>query len=93
MLFRSLKPAYIILKPTLHGGFSGCDEWVKIAKERKIKWWATSALESNIGLNAIANWCATYPNDLPQGLGTGSLFINNMQTPLLLHHSRMWYKE
>lgn len=89
----ALKPAYIILKPSLHGGFSGCDEWIEEAKSRNIGWWATSALESNIGLNAIAQWTASHHNTLPQGLGTGGLFINNMQMPLTMSKSNLWYKE
>jgi L-alanine-DL-glutamate epimerase-like enolase superfamily enzyme len=75
-------PQYIILKPTLHGGFEGCEEWIDLAHERSIGWWATSALESNIGLNAIAQWVASKNPSLAQGLGTGSLFNNNIPSPL-----------
>ena len=89
----SLRPAYIILKPSLHGGFSGCNEWIEEAKNRSIKWWATSALESNIGLNAIAQWAASQQNSRPQGLGTGGLFVNNMQMPLVMNKSNLWFKE
>ncbi|MCF0236872.1 MAG: AMP-binding protein, partial [Bacteroidaceae bacterium] len=69
----------IILKPSLHGGFAGSDEWMALAEERGIGYWATSALESNVGLNAIAQWCSHWPShrDLPQGLGTGQLFTDN----------------
>ena len=61
-----------------HGGFSGGEEWINAAEKRDIDWWITSALESNIGLNAIAQWCATFNNTLPQGLGTGMLFTDNI---------------
>jgi o-succinylbenzoate synthase len=76
-LLDTIKPNYIILKPSLHGGFTGCDLWIQLAQERNIRWWATSALESNIGLNQIAKWICDYDNLLSQGLGTGGLFINN----------------
>ena len=78
----NLKPQYIILKPTLVGGFKGSEEWIETAEKNNIPWWITSALESNIGLNAIAQWTATLNNTLPQGLGTGSLFTNNIESPL-----------
>jgi o-succinylbenzoate synthase len=76
-----IQPHYLVLKPTLHGSFSGCDEWIALAEERKIGWWTTSALESNIGLNAIAQWILTKKNPMPQGLGTGALFTNNIPSP------------
>jgi o-succinylbenzoate synthase len=82
LLLDTIQPAYLILKPQLHGGFLGCDSWIKLARERGIQWWATSALESNIGLNAIAQWVATKDNPLPQGLGTGMLYSNNIPSPL-----------
>ncbi len=91
-LLDTVNPHYIVLKPTLHGGLSGCDEWVTEAKKRHIKWWVTSALESNVGLNAIAQWCGRHKNNLPQGLGTGALFINNMEVPLKLKKNNMWFK-
>lgn len=81
-LLDTIRPAYLVLKPQLHGGFSGCDAWIRLARERNIGWWATSALESNIGLNAIAQWVATKHNPLPQGLGTGMLYSNNIPSPL-----------
>lgn len=81
-LLDALRPHYLVLKPSLHGGFAGSEEWVAAATERGIDWWATSALESNIGLNAIAHWCATQRNPLPQGLGTGALFTDNVPMPL-----------
>ncbi len=83
-LLEVLKPDYIVLKPSLHGGLIGCDEWIFIAGLHKTKWWATSALESNIGLNTIAQWCSRYEESysFPQGLGTGNLFENNFPTHL-----------
>jgi Acyl-CoA synthetases (AMP-forming)/AMP-acid ligases II len=84
-------PQYIILKPSLHGGISGCNEWINEAEKRNIQWWITSALESNIGLNAIAQWCATFNNPLPQGLGTGQLFVDNISMPLSIHKDCLWY--
>lgn len=84
-------PAYVILKPALCGGFSGAEEWIRLAEERGIGWWATSALESNIGLNAIAQWVGTLNVKIPQGLGTGALFSNNFSSPLMLEGDRMRY--
>lgn len=90
-LLDSVKPQFIVLKPSLHGGFRGCEEWIGLADERKIGWWVTSALESNIGLNAIAQWCATLDNPLPQGLGTGALYTNNIDMPLSVIGDCLWY--
>lgn len=90
-LLQAVRPAYIILKPSLHGGWSGCDEWIELASKQNIGWWATSALESNVGLNAIAQWCATYSPTLPQGLGTGLLFEENISLPLELRGERLWF--
>ena len=81
-LLDTVRPQYIILKPSLHGGIQGSEEWIRYAGERNIGWWVTSALESNIGLNAIAQWCATLNPQLPQGLGTGLLFTDNIDYPL-----------
>lgn len=81
-ILERIKPAYLILKPSLLGGIKSSEEWISLAQEQGIGWWVTSALESNIGLNAIAQWCASLPTTLPQGLGTGSLFINNFPSPL-----------
>ncbi len=91
-LLDTLKPDYIVLKPSLHGGFTGCEEWIDIAEKRNIGWWITSALESNIGLNAIAQWCAKLDNDTYHGLGTGKLFKNNINMPLEIIGERLWYK-
>ena len=95
-LLDAIRPQYIILKPSLHGGMYGCDEWIKLAKERGIGSWITSALESNIGLNAIAHYCAkTYgPSvSMPQGLGTGQLFTDNIDMPLVIDGDKIWYRE
>lgn len=90
-LLETIKPQYIILKPSLHGGLYGCEEWIHLAKEREVGFWATSALESNIGLNAIAQWCATISHTLPQGLGTGLLFTDNIDSPLYINHDSLCY--
>ena len=90
-LLDTIKPQYIILKPSLHGGLYGSEEWIHLAKERKIGFWATSALESNIGLNAIAQWCATIQHDLPQGLGTGLLFTDNIDSPLYIKNDLLYF--
>jgi o-succinylbenzoate synthase len=78
-----IQPQYIVLKPSLLGGFTAAEEWITLAKARNIGWWITSALESNIGLNAIAQWTATLNTSMPQGLGTGGLFTNNIESPLV----------
>jgi o-succinylbenzoate synthase len=85
-LLETIRPHYIILKPSLHGGISGSHEWITLAEERKISWWMTSALESNIGLNAICQFTAEYTNELPQGLGTGSLYLNNIESDLVVEN-------
>jgi o-succinylbenzoate synthase len=90
-LLRAIKPRYIILKPTLLGGFAQANAWINIAQKLDINWWATSALESNIGLNAIAQWCSTYELTLPQGLGTGSLYKNNIESPLEVRGEQLTY--
>jgi o-succinylbenzoate synthase len=83
-LLEYIRPPFIILKPSLHGGISGTQEWILLAEERGIAWWMTSALESNIGLNAICQLAGEYNNELPQGLGTGSLYQNNTPTKLIV---------
>ncbi len=90
-LLDTIRPQYIILKPSLHGGLQGANEWIRMADEREIGWWITSALESNIGLNAIAQWCATFDNPRPQGLGTGALFTDNVAMPLSIRRDCLWY--
>lgn len=92
-LLDTVKPQYIILKPSLIGGFSGSDEWISLAEERNIDWWITSALESNIGLNAIAQYTFTKKNPMPQGLGTGSLFVNNFKSDLDLRGELLYFKK
>jgi o-succinylbenzoate synthase len=91
-LLKSIKPQYIILKPVLVGGFTGCDEWISLAEEQNIDWWITSALESNIGLNAIAQYTFTKNNTMPQGLGTGGLFTNNFDTQLELKGEKLYFR-
>jgi o-succinylbenzoate synthase len=83
-LLRSIQPAYIILKPSLLGGFAVSQQWIDAAEARGVGWWVTSALESNIGLNAIAQWTYTLGNPLPQGLGTGQLYTNNIASWLTI---------
>jgi len=91
LLLQTIKPQYIILKPTLVGGFKGSQEWIDLAESNSIGWWVTSALESNIGLNAIAQWTYTLKSQLPQGLGTGGLFTNNIQAPLVVDSGQLFY--
>jgi o-succinylbenzoate synthase len=90
-LLDEIQPQYIILKPSLLGGFSASEDWIKLAEARNIDWWITSALESNIGLNAIAQWTATQNTSMPQGLGTGGLFTNNIQSPLVADKGVLLY--
>lgn len=90
-LLDTIRPQYIILKPSLHGGLHGAGEWIRMADERGIPSWVTSALESNIGLNAIAQWCATLHPQMPQGLGTGLLFTDNIDFPLHIEGDRLCY--
>ncbi len=92
-LLDEIHPAYIILKPSLHGGMCGCEEWVVLAQERGIGSWMTSALELNIGLNAIAQFAAhLYGPSLtmPQGLGTGQLFTDNIPMPLIIKGEKLY---
>lgn len=88
-LLDALKPPFIVLKPSLHGGISGCVEWINAANERKVGWWMTSALESNVGLNAIAQFTAEWNNPVHHGLGTGSLFVQNEPSSLQIEKGRM----
>ena len=88
-----IRPRYIILKPSLHGGIQGCREWLDIARDMRIGSWITSALESNVGLNAIAQFCSEVYGDsisMPQGLGTGLLFTDNIPMPLEIKGDRLW---
>lgn len=90
-LLNTIKPQFIILKPSLIGGFRGSDSWISIAEENEIGWWITSALESNIGLNAISQYTFIKNSTLPQGLGTGSLFTNNIPSPLEVRNGNLYY--
>lgn len=86
-----INPQFIILKPTLLGGFKSSQEWIDLAEERGIGWWVTSALESNIGLNAIAQWNYMLGNKMVQGLGTGQLYVNNFDSPLNIREGQLFY--
>jgi o-succinylbenzoate synthase len=93
-LLLAINPQYIILKPSLMGGVSGSREWINLAEKNNIKWWLTSALESNIGLNAVCQLAEEYPNNLlPQGLGTGQLFHNNFDSPLTVENGKIRYRK
>ena len=91
-LLVNIKPQYIILKPSFVGGFKGTKEWILLAEKHHIGWWITSALESNIGLNAIAQWTFLQQNSMPQGLGTGALYTNNFDCPLAVSKGQLWYR-
>ncbi|HYH55455.1 MAG TPA: o-succinylbenzoate synthase [Anseongella sp.] len=90
-LLETIRPQYIILKPTLLGGLRESRNWIALAEERNIGWWITSALESNIGLNAIAQFTSTFNNLIPQGLGTGQLYHNNIASPLSIGKGYLFY--
>jgi L-alanine-DL-glutamate epimerase-like enolase superfamily enzyme len=90
-LLDKINPRYIILKPSLLGGFKSCDEWIELAEHKNVGWWVTSALESNVGLNAIAQWVFTKHSSMPQGLGTGGLFINNSATKSQIKNGELWF--
>ena len=92
-LLEKIKPQYIILKPSFVGGFRGTQEWISVAEKHKIGWWITSALESNLGLNAIAQWTYLQHNLMPQGLGTGGLYTNNFDCPLTVSKGQLWYEK
>ncbi|MFE3847764.1 o-succinylbenzoate synthase [Flavobacterium sp. LB3P45] len=92
-LLKKIRPQYIILKPSFIGGFRGTQEWISLAEKYKIGWWITSALESNIGLNAISQWTFLKHNSMPQGLGTGGLYTNNFDCPLEVSQGQLWYKK
>lgn len=91
-LLDNIRPQYIILKPSLCGGFREADEWISLAREKGIGWWGTSALESNIGLEALGRWTASHNPSMPQGLGTGSLYTDNIPSSLEVRGERLWYK-
>lgn len=92
-LLDRIKPQHIILKPTLLGGFKETSDWIRLAEDRRIGWWMTSALESNIGLNAIAQLASIHQSQIHQGLGTGKLYFNNLQSPLLVKNGSIHYQK
>ncbi len=92
-LLQKIQPQYIILKPSFIGGFRGTKEWINLANKYQIGWWITSALESNIGLNAIAQWTFLQQNSMPQGLGTGGLYTNNFDCPLEVTNGQLCYNK
>ena len=91
-LIQTIGPQYLIFKPSLIGGYNGTQEWMKLCREYEIGWWITSALESNVGLNAIAQFTYKQENDMPQGLGTGGLYTNNFDSPLEVKEGQLWYQ-
>ena len=92
-LLQIIQPQYVILKPSFIGGFKGTQKWIALAQSKNMGWWITSALESNVGLNAIAQWTFTLQNHLAQGLGTGSLFTNNFECPLQVKNGTLQYEQ
>ena len=90
-MLETIKPKYIILKPSLLGGLRRSRFFIEQAEKQGVGWWVTSALESNIGLNAIAQWTATLNNPMPQGLGTGQLYTNNFTSPLYIDKAQLFY--
>ena len=91
-LLEKIRPQYVIFKPSLIGGIRGTDEWIELSHELGIGWWVTSALESNVGLNAIAQYTYNLNNPMPQGLGTGGLYTNNFEAPLEVENGKLWYR-
>lgn len=87
-----VRPKYVVIKPGLVGGWAAAQEWIALARERGIGWWVTSALESNVGLNAIAQWTATLQVDQPQGLGTGAVYLDNVTSPLEVGRGELHYR-
>lgn len=90
ILLETINPQFLIIKPSLLGGIEESNRWVDLAEKRNIKWWATSALESNVGLNVISQWVYTKGNNMRQGLGTGMLFKNNINSPLEIHRDTIF---
>jgi len=90
-LLETIKPQYVVLKPGLLGGLTACKDWIALANENNASWWITSSLETNIGLNAIAQWTYTLQNQIYHGLSTGALFNDNIRSPLYLHGERLYY--
>jgi o-succinylbenzoate synthase len=92
-LLQQIRPAYIILKPSLLGGIAASEDWIDAADSAGVAWWVTSALESNIGLNAIAQWTASLKVSMPQGLGTGMIYKNNISSPLYIKDAKLWHEQ
>ena len=95
-LLDTIRPQYIILKPSLHGGMHGAQEWITMARQRGIGSWITSALESNVGLNDIAHFSAKVYGPhitMPQGLGTGLLFTDNIPMPIEIKGDKLWFSK
>ena len=92
-LLKEIQPQFLILKPSLHGGLYGCREWIELAQKNNIGWWITSALESNIGLNAISQFASEYDLKIPQGLGTGQIYSDNFQSPLTVKSGQLLYNQ
>lgn len=90
-LLKHVKPQYLIFKPSLIGGIKVCNHWIDLCQKHNIGWWITSALESNVGLNAIAQYAYTLKNPMPQGLGTGGLFTNNIESPLKVVQGALYH--
>lgn len=91
-VLQTIQPQYVIFKPSLIGGYRGTREWLDLAEQQGTGWWITSALESNVGLNAIAQFTYTLDNEMPQGLGTGSLYTNNFDSPLVVRQGHLHYE-
>ncbi len=92
-LLTYINPQYIILKPSLHGGIVGTTEWINEAEKLGIPWWITSALESNVGLNTLAQFASTFDNELPQGLGTGGLYVKNEESDLFVKFGELFHRK
>ena len=91
-MLQIIRPQYVIFKPSLIGGFNGTLEWRTLAEKNNIGWWITSALESNVGLNAISQFTYTLDNEMLQGLGTGGLYTNNFDSPLKVEKGQLIYE-
>ena len=92
-LLHTIQPQYLIFKPTLLGGFKACEDWIRLASPLSIDYWPTSALESNLGLHAIAQWAGHLNLSIPQGLGTGGMYVNNITTPLEIRGEDLWLRD
>ena len=90
-LLKQLQPSFLVLKPMLHGGFSHCDRWIELAESYGIRWWATSYLESNVGLHALGQWLMKHSVSMPQGLGTGAIYTTNVETSMNVQSGHLVY--